>query len=101
MANYSWIVTPDERSGDSVSGELQACILQMVATDGVPFVGRGVVYINQISQRIVGHSDEEIEQAVEILDASYGWIEYRHGEVMVNREKALEEAQRLRNEVYK
>lgn len=91
-------MTSDDRSGDSSSGELRACILQIAATDGI--YGRGIVFIGQLCQRIVGHNDEMIVCVAETLDASHGWVEYSRGEFRVDREKALEEAQRLRSDVY-
>lgn len=88
----------DGIDGDSERGELIACILQIVATDGM--YGPGGTRIESLKQRLAGYDDQEIEAVVEEIATVYDWAEYERGELTVDPDAALDEAQDLRWDVY-
>lgn len=79
--------------------ELQACILQLTATNGV-YSPRSM-YAEQLDRQIVGHGEEEIGAAAALLADEHTWASFSNSEFTItDREEALRTAAELRKDVY-
>ncbi|WP_435195147.1 hypothetical protein [Natronomonas sp. EA1] len=79
--------------------ELQACILQLTATNGM-YSPRSM-YVEQLDRQIVGYSEREISAAAASLADEHDWATFSNSKFTItDREEALRTATELRTDVY-
>lgn len=79
--------------------ELQACLLQLAATDGM--VTGAPLFVDDLSDRIVGHDEATIRDAASTLAAEHDWASFDGSAFSVSdHDAALEAAAELRKDVY-
>lgn len=80
--------------------ELKACILQISATAGISLRGGTLQPLEDLVD-ILDRKRENIELALQELDAEFDWAHYADETFRVsNKNEALAEANNLRREVY-